>query len=168
MCGRAVQSRAALMSATLLLNSEAGSSSTHEATSRHLQEDTTTTTTNNNNNDDNSNDNSNDELMEYPGKDVWNMSPGMSSMIFRKPSPQHDKKTSSRSCFANEISTWGLVTRSGTKSSPIPDGASKHFSNLMFNARSETLYSKKVFSELALKGNVRKFVHFLKLIFLKL
>ena len=161
MCGRAVQSRAALMSATLLLNSAANSSSTHEATSRHLQEDTT----NNNNNDAS---HSNDEFMKYPGKDVWNMSPGMSSMIFRKPSPQHDKKTSSRSCFANEISTWGLVTRSGTKSSPIPDGASKHFSNLMFNARSETLYSKKVFSELALKGNVRKFVHFLKLIFLKL
>ncbi len=145
MCGRAVQSRTALLSATCLLNSAVDScntSSTHESTSRHRQEDTNTTKKDNG-------------LMEYSEKDNWNMSPGMSSVIFRK---AQDKKISTKCCFVNEISTWGLVTRPGTKSSPVPVGASKHFSNFMFNARSETVYSKKSFSELALKGNVRKLV----------
>jgi putative SOS response-associated peptidase YedK len=47
---------------------------------------------------------------------------------------------------------WGLVPRSGTKQSPLATGMNQHFSNLMFNARSDTLYTKPTFSRLAAAG----------------
>jgi putative SOS response-associated peptidase YedK len=43
---------------------------------------------------------------------------------------------------------WGLVAKGGTSQSPLPEGPSKHFANLMFNARSDTLFSKPTFAKL--------------------
>mmetsp|Transcript_10746 Transcript_10746/g.19774 ORF Transcript_10746/g.19774 Transcript_10746/m.19774 type:complete len:340 (+) Transcript_10746:2-1021(+) len=52
---------------------------------------------------------------------------------------------------------WGLVTKSGTATKPLyndeKDIIKMCFSNLCFNARSDTLFSKPTFSRLALRGN---------------
>jgi len=49
-----------------------------------------------------------------------------------------------------ERKTWGLVTKGGTTNSPLPENnMSLHFKNLMFNARSDTLFEKPTFARLA-------------------
>jgi putative SOS response-associated peptidase YedK len=52
-------------------------------------------------------------------------------------------------------SRWGLVTKSGSQRNPLPSDSEDskarmalHFQNLMFNARSDTLFSKPTFSRL--------------------
>ena len=92
-------------------------------------------------------------MAEADTKSSLNLSPGMPSLVFHK-----DNLSSSNAVFLSE-KIWGLVPKAGTKSSPLPDGPSKHYSNLMFNARSESLYEKKTFSNLIQKGKVR-FVNF--------
>lgn len=51
---------------------------------------------------------------------------------------------------------WGLVTKGGTEKSSLPKESkarmSLHFQNLMFNARTDTLFSKPSFSRLASEG----------------
>lgn len=86
------------------------------------------------------------KIVEADAKSSLNLSPGMPSLVFHT-----DNLSSSNTIFLSE-KIWGLVPKAGTKSSPLPDGPSKHYSNLMFNARSESLYEKKTFSNLIQKG----------------
>lgn len=73
-------------------------------------------------------------------RDNFNMSPGMDAVVFF---------LDSNNQIQMERKVWGLVTRGGTPSNPLPSGIGQHFSNLMFNARSDTLYQKPSFSRLA-------------------
>ncbi|EEC49670.1 predicted protein [Phaeodactylum tricornutum CCAP 1055/1] len=73
----------------------------------------------------------------------FNLSPGMDAVVFWK-----DKFDTVRATRK----TWGLITRGGSEEKPIEDGMGKHFSNLMFNARSDTLYTKPTFGRLATSG----------------
>lgn len=77
----------------------------------------------------------------------FNMSPGMDAWVMyldENKKMKIDKKV------------WGLVTEAGTSTKPLPSDErsrmSLHFSNLMFNARSDTLYSKPTFARLAAAG----------------
>jgi putative SOS response-associated peptidase YedK len=75
----------------------------------------------------------------YPWHDNFNMSPGHDAVVFtidNNGQLQMDRKV------------WGLVAKGGTSKSPLPEGPSKHFANLMFNARSDTLFSKPTFAKL--------------------
>lgn len=79
----------------------------------------------------------------YPWHDNFNLSPGHDAVVFfmnRKGVLEMHRKV------------WGLVTKPGTAKSPVPRGPSKHFANLMFNARSDTLCSKPTFSRLLNEG----------------
>jgi len=50
---------------------------------------------------------------------------------------------------------WGLVTKAGSAQNPLPSGSKArmgmHFSGLMYNARTDTLFEKPTFSKLALR-----------------
>lgn len=73
-------------------------------------------------------------------RDNFNMSPGMDAMVFQV----------NRTREINiEPKIWGLVTKQGTTSKPLDMGMGQHFANLMYNARSDTLYSKPTFARLA-------------------
>lgn len=106
--------------------------------------------------------------------DNSNLSPGMNALVFVKgtlvtsapaspgPSAAHISRgrREGKGVLHDPAPTikctekvWGLVTRGGTVQSPLPPGSTKHFSGLMFNARSDTLYDKRSFRDLALKGN---------------
>lgn len=76
-------------------------------------------------------------------RDNYNLSPGMDAIVIWKGSD--GRLTAGRK-------VWGLVSRGGSKNSPLPTGMSQHFSNLMFNARSDTLYAKPTFARLATGG----------------
>ncbi len=84
--------------------------------------------------------------------DNWNLSPGMKSTIFHRHFKQLSKNNDSDQTAIITCSEqiWGLVPKPGTKKDPIPPGPSKHFANLMFNARSDTLYDKRTFRDLLL------------------
>lgn len=74
--------------------------------------------------------------------DNYNMCPGMSAVVMWK---DGDK-------IAIDRMAWGLITKAGTDKRPLPTGKERmslHFQNLMFNARSDTLFSKPSFSKLA-------------------
>mmetsp|Transcript_3949 Transcript_3949/g.5205 ORF Transcript_3949/g.5205 Transcript_3949/m.5205 type:complete len:364 (-) Transcript_3949:239-1330(-) len=76
---------------------------------------------------------------KHEWKDNFNLSPGMDAMVFFKDGGN----------IRMERKVWGLITRGGTKASPLPTGMNQHFQALMFNARSDTLYEKPSFSRLA-------------------
>jgi putative SOS response-associated peptidase YedK len=76
-------------------------------------------------------------------RDNYNMSPGMDALVFWK---------DGKHIIRVDQKVWGLVPRAGTKQSPLPIGMNQHFSNLMFNARSDTLYIKPTFARLASVG----------------
>lgn len=79
----------------------------------------------------------------FPWHDNFNLSPGHDAVVFtmnQQGEIQMDRKI------------WGLVTKAGTTKNPVPEGPSKHFANLMFNARSDTLFSKPTFSRLLGEG----------------
>lgn len=90
--------------------------------------------------------------------DNWNLSPGMKSIIFHSQQQEHnnhchhDNQNQSKSSFSITCSEqiWGLIPYSGTIDNPLPMGPNKHFSTLMFNARSDTLYDKPTFRNLLL------------------
>lgn len=97
-------------------------------------------------------------------KDSCNKSPGTEFAIFKKQSTNHVDNgvtTNGDPNICNPIictsHVWGIIPRSGSKEIPLPEGPSKHFSNLMFNARSDTLYDKRTFRDLVLQGNVSSF-----------
>lgn len=108
--------------------------------------------------------------------DNFNLSPGMSSIVFQAEIIKEDNNLnlkeayhSPSECTSTRTSTsartnqkkritssekiWGLCPRPGSVNHPLPPGVSKHFSNLMYNARSDTLYEKKTFRQLALNEN---------------
>lgn len=76
--------------------------------------------------------------------DNYNMSPGMDALVF------WNDATSSRIQVDRKV--WGLVPRHGTVNHPLPKGMGLHFSNLMFNARADTLYDKPTFAKLVKEG----------------
>jgi putative SOS response-associated peptidase YedK len=76
-------------------------------------------------------------------ENVQNMSPGYTLYVFHK--QQEDE---SAAVVTTTPMVWGLVTRPGTRNQPIPPGPSKHFANLMFNARSEEAPTKVTFGKL--------------------
>lgn len=80
---------------------------------------------------------------QYKWRDNFNLSPGMDAMVFYK-----DKEGAT--CMDRKI--WGLVTKPGTRTHPLPPGMGKHFEGLMFNARSDTLYQKPTFARLTSLG----------------
>ena len=95
--------------------------------------------------------------------DNWNLAPGMGSVIFLlDESSASNSSVSINSRLSPTTKVWGIIPKSGTPQSPLPLGPNKHFSHLMYNARSETLYEKRTFRDLALKGNVR-FYHLQRL-----
>jgi putative SOS response-associated peptidase YedK len=130
MCGRTAQTGAAVRAAAEMLNVtlplETAAPKTSESSSPTRSE--------------RSNSENEDRLM----RDNYNMSPGMDALVFVLDSNDQIKA---------ERKVWGLVTRGGTPSNPLPSGMGQHFSNLMFNARSDTMYQKPSFSRLA---NARK------------
>jgi len=103
--------------------------------------------------------------------DNLNLSPGMKSIVFCKEpcktengSPSTTSTattpTSSTTTASETTSTirmrekvWGIVSRAGTKNLPLDEGPAQHFSNMMFNARSDTLYEKRTYRDLAIRGN---------------
>jgi putative SOS response-associated peptidase YedK len=84
----------------------------------------------------------------FPPRDNYNLSPGMDAVVFWR-DPLEGKVNVDRK-------VWGLVTKGGSQSKPLPsdnkERMAMHFSNLMYNARSDTLYTKPTFSKLALQG----------------
>mmetsp|Transcript_7105 Transcript_7105/g.15517 ORF Transcript_7105/g.15517 Transcript_7105/m.15517 type:complete len:408 (-) Transcript_7105:197-1420(-) len=81
--------------------------------------------------------------------DNVNMGPGMRGLVLHKGGNETSGRSGGIVC---EEMVWGLVPKAGTKTSPLPTGPSQHYSNLMFNARSDTLYDKRTFRDLALRG----------------
>jgi len=91
-----------------------------------------------------------------------NMSPGQDFLVLRgsarnnrshksEHNSEHDTKMQKLDIVC-ESKIWGLITRHGTPNDPLPIGPSKHFANLMFNARSETAKEKKSFRPLLQNG----------------
>jgi putative SOS response-associated peptidase YedK len=136
MCGRAAQTQAAVGAAAASLGIPAPyvSTSAPESSSGAAA----------------ASENNNDETIptsrsSYEWRDNYNMSPGMDAMVFCKDG-------NGGGVIRAERKIWGLVPRPGTQQSPLATGMNQHFSNLMFNARSDTLYSKPTFSRLAATG----------------
>lgn len=91
------------------------------------------------------NDNDNEcASVRNDGKDNCNLSPGNEVTVF-----ELDKETKT---IKSTKKVWGLITKGGTKASPLPEGKTKHFQNLMFNARSETIHEKYSFKPLLAQG----------------
>lgn len=76
-----------------------------------------------------------------------NLSPGQMFAVFQK-IENNGSGCQIQSCEK----VWGLVTQRGTSKMPLRTGPSKHFSSLMFNARSETACEKVSFRNLVRTG----------------
>ena len=131
MCGRAAQTNHAVHAAAEALGVPDNSGTAHRAqnaaaASPHQAEETI------------------HDSHGYPVNDNYNMSPGMDATVF-----YINRQTGH---LEMDRKVWGLVSRGGTRSTPLPQGMNKHFSNLMFNARSDTLYQKPTFARLASAG----------------
>lgn len=133
MCGRVVQSRNAVqMGVALLLGNTSSSSPTDVPSENNLA-----------------------SAKDYEWNDNWNLAPGMGSIVFiLDGSSDSNTKDLMQSRIRPTLKVWGIIPKSGTPQAPLPPGPNKHFSHLMYNARSETLYEKRTFRDLALKGNV--------------
>lgn len=137
MCGRAAQTRNAVFSAATALgasNADQKGNPTSTDSSTDNQEPQSKS---------NEAQSTSQEFTESPLKYEWrdnfNMSPGMDAMIFFKDGDE----------IRMERKIWGIISRGGTRTSPLESGMSQHFQALMFNARSDTLYSKPTFARLA-------------------
>jgi putative SOS response-associated peptidase YedK len=87
--------------------------------------------------------------------DNYNLSPGMDAWVFTvddddaNHSNQNNSNTGNRPVRLRlERKVWGLITRAGTVDRPVEPGMGKHFANLMFNARADTLYERPTFARL--------------------
>jgi putative SOS response-associated peptidase YedK len=85
----------------------------------------------------------NDQGSSFPWRDNFNLSPGHDAVVFT---------LGQNGAIEMDRKIWGLVPKGGMPSAPLPLGPSKHFANLMFNARSDTLFSKPTFSRLLNEG----------------
>lgn len=85
---------------------------------------------------------------EMSGQESWtgnlNMSPGLDAIVLQRKEGSNDIECKKKK--------WGLITKGGTQSHPLPPGPTKHFSNKMFNARSETASEKFSFRPLLTNG----------------
>lgn len=85
----------------------------------------------------------------------FNMSPGMDAVVFWI-DHTHDASAAPET-KVNHVNmqmkrmTWGLLSQNGTTLKPLEKGMNKHFANLMYNARSDTLYEKVTFHSLCSK-----------------
>ena len=98
--------------------------------------------------------------------DNYNLAPGSKAVVFHAKHNANNADAShsssgasnkpatrsSSTVIVSSAKTWGLCPKNGTVNHPLPDGPGKHFSNLMYNARSDTLYDKRTFSKLALES----------------
>ena len=84
-----------------------------------------------------------DKSSEWKG-DNYNLCPGMGAIVFYK-----NKENS----IVSESKAWGLITKHGSPKNPLPTGMGQHFSALMYNARSDTLFIKQTFGNLLTKQN---------------
>jgi putative SOS response-associated peptidase YedK len=90
--------------------------------------------------------------------DNCNLSPGMDAWVFTVDDDEHDDDDNQDNNNSNtgnrpvrlrlERKVWGLVTRAGTVDRPVEPGMGKHFANLMFNARADTLSERPTFARL--------------------
>jgi putative SOS response-associated peptidase YedK len=85
----------------------------------------------------------NDQGSSFPWRDNFNLSPGHDAVVFT---------LGQNGAIEMDRKIWGLVPKGGMPGAPLPLGPSKHFANLMFNARSDTLFSKPTFSRLLNEG----------------
>lgn len=131
MCGRAAQTAAAVSAAAQSLHvdehtSNLDGNASHSASSsntRHTENKETSSSAADDNHDN------------------YNLSPGMDATIFWKESTTEQIQSGRK--------RWGLVTRPGSKANPLPENSMNlHFSNLMFNARTDTLFDKPTFARL--------------------
>ena len=95
--------------------------------------------------------------------DNYNMSPGMDAIVFWVDHSNSKNVTTTTTATSTTGSnaihpkiqmkrmTWGLLSQNGTTSKPLEKGMNKHFTNLMYNARSDTLYEKVTFHNLCSK-----------------
>ena len=74
--------------------------------------------------------------------DNYNLSPGMDAIVFYK---NKDGE------LVSESKVWGLITKHGSTKNPLQTGMGQHFSALMYNARSDTLFIKQTFGNLISK-----------------
>ncbi|CAJ1914505.1 unnamed protein product [Cylindrotheca closterium] len=89
----------------------------------------------------NGNADSDENLAGPVGPSNYNMCPGMSALVMWKDGDN----------ISIDQMAWGLITKAGTEKKPLPVGKQRmslHFQNLMFNARSDTLFSKPSFTKL--------------------
>jgi len=89
---------------------------------------------------------------------LQNMSPGYTFYVFHKLTYNDNRTGVPNRAKENDMDevvvtpkVWGLVTQPGTVNNPIAPGPNKHFSNMMFNARSEEAASKFSFGKLIQK-----------------
>lgn len=79
-------------------------------------------------------------------RDNYNMSPGMDAAVIWMENGE----------LKMDRKVWGLVTKGGNPQHPLPSDSKArmgmHFAGLMFNARSDTLFTKPTFSRLAHQG----------------
>lgn len=98
------------------------------------------------------------QVGDEESRDNYNMSPGMDAVVFwmdrDEPASLSTEGNNNNNNNRLKMSrmTWGLVPRRGSAAAPLPHGMSKHFANLMFNARTDTLYEKPTFAALANAG----------------
>ena len=147
MCGRAAQTLAVVAGAASSLGATLPSNPHHgSSTPPPCKQDTTNNNINNNNNNDNGG-NSSTDASSHEWHDNFNMSPGMNAVVFWKENGE----------LRADRKAWGLVPKAGTSPKPLPPSGNTrmalHFSNLMFNARSDTLFTKPTFSRLAGQGH---------------
>ena len=92
-----------------------------------------------------------DYQLESPHENLQNMSPGFSFFVLTiaKDENKNDvREVSDVIDVQIEQKVWGLITRPGSINNPLPEGPSKHFAALMFNARSEDAAEKPSFGRL--------------------
>lgn len=90
------------------------------------------------------------EEQQQTQHDNFNLSPGMDAIVFWKDKGKSGKNRTVQ-CGRK---VWGLVPRGGTVTAPLAStGISMHFANLMFNARSDTLWEKATFRSLISAGH---------------
>jgi len=150
MCGRVAQSRRAVqIGAQMLLGEQSDDTNPSENDTSPTMKNTSSFSAMN-------------QLM-----DNWNLAPGMESTIFLLDIPTELNPTSPvHSRIRSTVKVWGIIPKDGSAQNPLPPGPNKHFSHLMYNARSETLYEKRTFRDLAVKGNVSG-LYFNSLCFIK-
>jgi len=155
MCGRAAQTADSLATAENILqqnartsNYQVDPSSRNDSSSSHHH------------------DNDSQQQQQHQDSDCYNLAPGNHFVIFHAAQPkqprtahaQNNENTTTTTITPNSSSRiitssskiWGLCPKHGTPKQPLEKGPGKHFANLMYNARSDTLYEKYTFSKLAL------------------